>query len=192
MKWNYFSLGFEHILDIQGYDHILFLVALCLPFILKDWKKVLLLATAFTIGHSITLAFVTLDVLKVSARLVEFVIPITIALTALYDLINNNKGVLVSYFWALFFGFIHGMGFSNFLKSAILPGEENMVVVQLLVFNLGIELGQIIIVLITLTILTIIHRFTKQFKISKRPAYIFFFAIAIIIWSIYMAVGRYY
>jgi uncharacterized membrane protein YqjE len=110
----------------------------------------------------------------------------------LYDLINNNKGVIVSYFWALFFGFIHGMGFSNFLKSAILPGEENMVVVQLLVFNLGIELGQIIIVLITLTILTIIHRFTKQFKISKRPAYIFFFAIAIIIWSIYMAVGRYY
>ena len=192
MKWNYFRLGFEHILDIQGYDHILFLVALCLPFVLKDWKKVLLLATAFTIGHSVTLACVTFEWLKVDFRLVEFVIPITIALTALYDLINNNKGLVVSYFWALFFGFIHGMGFSNFLLSSMLPGEENQVIVQLLVFNLGIEVGQIIIVIITLILLTLIHHFTKKYLIRKRPAYSVVVALAIILWSVYMAVGRYY
>jgi len=192
MKWNYFLLGFEHILDVQGYDHILFLVALCLPFVFKDWKKVLVLATAFTIGHSITLACVVYDLIKIDFRLVEFVIPITIALTALYDLINSKKQLGVHYFWALFFGFIHGMGFSNFLKSAIIPGEESQLVVQLLVFNLGIEAGQIIIVLLTLGVFTGIHYLTKDYKIRRLPAYVVLLAVAIIVWSIYMAIGRYY
>lgn len=191
MGWNYFKLGFEHILDLNGYDHILFLIALCLPFVLKDWKKVLLLATAFTIGHSITLACVTFDLLKVSFSLVEFLIPVTIAFTALYDLINKNKRIKMSYFWALFFGFIHGMGFSNFLRSSVIPGEESQLVYQLLVFNIGIEIGQIIIVILTLCALTLIQRLTKEYKIFKRPAYIVILGIAIAAWSLYMAAGRY-
>lgn len=192
MKWNYFRLGFDHILDIQGYDHILFLVALCLPFLLKHWKKVLIMATAFTIGHSITLACVSLELIKVSAPLVELIIPITIALTALYDLLKKQGSIGLNYLGALLFGFIHGMGFSNFFKSSILPGEEHLVLVQLFVFNLGIEVGQVIIVILTLLILTLIRQFTKQWKLFKKPAYQVVLAILIILWSLFMASQRLY
>jgi hypothetical protein len=190
MKWNYFQLGFDHILDLQGYDHILFLVALCLPFLLKDWKKVVILATAFTIGHSITLACVSLEILKVSSSLVEFFIPVTIALTAMYDLIKKKNTIGLSYLVALLFGFIHGMGFSNFFKSSVLPGEEHLVIIQLLVFNLGIEVGQIIIVVITLIILALINLLTKDFKLFKKPAYQVILSVAIILWSLFMAYQR--
>lgn len=190
MIQNYFRLGFEHILDLEGYDHILFLVALCLPFLLKDWKRVLLMATAFTIGHSITLACVTLDIIKVSGTLVEFLIPVTIALTALYDLVKKQGTIGLSYVGALVFGFIHGMGFSNFLRSAVIPGEEDQLITQLLVFNIGIEVGQIIIVCIALLILTGLYRVTKEMKLMKKPAYQVVLAVGIIIWSLVMAGQR--
>ncbi len=190
MIQNYFRLGFEHILDLEGYDHILFLVALCLPFLLKDWKRVLLMATAFTIGHSITLACVTLDIIKVSGTLVEFLIPVTIALTALYDLVKKQGTIGLSYVGALVFGFIHGMGFSNFLRSAVMPGEEDQLITQLLVFNIGIEVGQIIIVCIALLILTGLYRVTKEMKLMKKPAYQVVLAVGIIIWSLVMAGQR--
>ncbi len=188
---NYFEIGFTHILDIKGYDHILFLTALCLPFLLKDWKRVLYLATAFTIGHSITLACVTLDVIKVSPDLIEFFIPVTIALTALYDLLKKQGTIGLSYIGALLFGFIHGMGFSNFLRSALLPGEENQLVWQLLVFNLGIEIGQIIIVIIALIFYTMIHHFTKDLKLFKKPGYQVIIGVIIIIWALIMASQRF-
>ena len=184
MKWNYFKLGLDHILDIQGYDHILFLVALCLPFLLKHWKKVLIMATAFTIGHSITLACVSLQLIKVSAPLVELIIPITIALTALYDLLKKQGSIGLNYLIALLFGFIHGMGFSNFFLSSILPGEEHLVLIQLFVFNVGIEIGQIIIVILTLLLFTLIHHFSKELKLFKKPAYQVILAILIIILSL--------
>lgn len=148
----YFELGLRHILDLEGFDHILFVIALCSLFTLRDWRKVLILITAFTIGHSVTLALSTLNVIRINASLVEFLIPLTLLVTALSNIFRkpNSSGlgsskVKLNYFYAVFFGLIHGLGFSNYLKSLL--GRESNVVLQLLAFNLGIELGQIVIVL---------------------------------------------
>lgn len=150
----YFGLGKDHILDIgNGYDHILFVMALCAVYVITDWKKILVLVTAFTIGHSITLALATLRIISVNTELIEFLIPLTILLTAILNLFSNeervysNKRIIHTNYWlALFFGFIHGMGFSNYLRSLL--GKEESIFTPLLSFNLGLEVGQIIIVAI--------------------------------------------
>ena len=147
----YFKLGAEHILDIAGYDHILFVVALCALYVAQDWKKVLILVTAFTIGHSITLALSTLNIINVRTDIIEFLIPVTIFVSAFSNILRKSNTlrpgfINVNYFFALFFGLIHGLGFSNYLKSLL--GRNESVVGQLLAFNLGLELGQIIIVTI--------------------------------------------
>ena len=154
----YLRLGFAHITDPAGYDHILFVVALCAVYELKGWKKVLVLVTAFTIGHSITLALSTLNFVIVRSKLIEFLIPITILVTALGNffyqspvtIFDKERPSYLRYIFALVFGFIHGLGFSTYLKS-LLGGSTN-VVAQLFAFNLGLELGQILIVLCVLTL----------------------------------------
>ncbi len=155
----YLQLGFEHIADLKGYDHILFIVALCAVYPLKSWKKVALLVTAFTLGHSLTLALAVLDVIRIPAATVELLIPVTILLTALYNAALSEKqeqsGLWTRragahYALASTFGLIHGMGFSNFLRAMLLPGEENELWQQLLAFNLGVEVGQLLIVLVVL------------------------------------------
>lgn len=146
----YFVLGREHILDyLNGYDHILFVVALCTVYTLSDWARVLILVTAFTIGHSITLALATLGIISVNSEVVEFLIPLTILVTAISNLFRKQEQFVTSriqlnYAFALFFGLIHGMGFSNYLRALL--GKNESIVMQLLAFNLGLELGQIIIV----------------------------------------------
>lgn len=145
----YFDLGKEHILDTNGYDHILFVIALCIVYALRDWKKVLILVTAFTVGHSITLALSTLEIITVRAELIEFLIPVTILITAASNLAGrtdtpSDGSMKLNYGYAAFFGLIHGMGFSNYLKGIL--GRDETIVTQLLAFNLGLELGQIIIV----------------------------------------------
>ena len=144
----YLKLGFEHLLDLAAYDHLLFVIALTVVYQLTEWKKLLVLVTAFTIGHSITLALAVLDIIQFPKDIIEWLIPVTILLTAFYNLFTANKSTKlnVKYIAALFFGLIHGMGFSNFLKSALMPGEEHLLVWQLLAFNLGIEMGQLLIV----------------------------------------------
>lgn len=150
----YFSLGKDHILDYaNGYDHILFVVALCALYIMRDWKKLLILVTAFTVGHSVTLALSTLEIVTVDPAVIEFLIPLTILITAVSNLFRNEDhqtvlSLQLNYAYALFFGLIHGLGFSNYLKSILGRGES--IVTQLLAFNLGLELGQIIIVVIFL------------------------------------------
>lgn len=146
----YFSLGKDHILDYaNGYDHILFVIALCAVYLAREWKKILILVTSFTIGHSITLALATLNVISVNADLVEFLIPLTIFLTAFANLFRKEDKMTAqpfqtNYLLALFFGLIHGMGFSNYLRAIL--GKDQSIVTQLLAFNLGLEFGQIIIV----------------------------------------------
>jgi len=152
----FLTLGFEHISDIKAYDHILFLVALCAIYRLSEWKKVLILVTAFTIGHSITLALAALDIISFSTKVVEFLIPVTILLTSFFNVWKRNKEgtakglfskkINITYLLALFFGTIHGMGFSNFLRATIMPGEEDTFITQLFAFNIGVELGQLLIV----------------------------------------------
>jgi hypothetical protein len=150
----YFQLGIQHILDIKGFDHILFVVALCAIYITRDWKKILILVTAFTIGHSITLALATLRLLKVDSDWVEFLIPTTIAITALSNIFkpkpSSGRGIQINYFFALFFGLIHGLGFSNYLRSLL--GKEASLFEPLLAFNLGLEVGQLVIVAIFMVV----------------------------------------
>lgn len=145
----YYGLGFDHILDVNGYDHILFVIALCALYQSTDWKKVLILVTAFTIGHSITLAMATLRIINVNADLIEFLIPVTILFTAISNLFTKEGKIaegriLRNYLYAGFFGLIHGLGFSNYLRALL--GEDTTIVMQLFAFNLGLEVGQIIIV----------------------------------------------
>lgn len=150
----YFELGRDHILDYKnGYDHILFVVALCALYTISDWRRVLILVTAFTIGHSITLALATLEIIKVSSAWVEFLIPVTIFITAVSNIFKDESGIQVgpvqlNYLYAAFFGLIHGLGFSSFLRSIL--GRDKSIITQLLAFNVGLEFGQIIIVVILL------------------------------------------
>lgn len=149
----YLELGFEHLLDLDGYDHILYLVTLCAIYSIKDWKKVLYLATAFTIGHSITLALNAYDFVSIPSSWIETLIPVTIILTAVYNLIVANRqksNAGVGYFLAIGFGLIHGMGISNFLKTMMSPDESLMA--ALLGFNIGVELAQIVVVVISLIV----------------------------------------
>ncbi|GAB2617069.1 HupE/UreJ family protein [Belliella aquatica] len=148
----YFELGYKHILDLKGFDHILFVIALCAIYLARDWKKILILVTAFTIGHSITLALATLNLIKVNSNLIEFLIPVTIAITALANVFkpkpSNSRGIQINYIFAIFFGLIHGLGFSNYLRSLL--GREASIFQPLLAFNIGLEVGQLAIVAIFL------------------------------------------
>ena len=151
----YFGLGKDHILDVNGYDHILFVIALSILYSLREWRRVLILVTAFTLGHSITLALATLEIIKVDVALIEFLIPVTILITAVSNIIRKGDGptgrsLQLNYAYAAFFGLIHGMGFSTYLKSIL--GRDHTIFTQLLAFNLGLELGQIIIVLFFLVV----------------------------------------
>ncbi len=142
----YFQLGIQHIADIKAYDHILFVIALCVIYKLEDWRKLLILITAFTLGHSLTLGLSALNILVFPSDVIEFLIPVTIFITAVLNLTRKNdanKMNAVNYFLPLFFGFIHGSGFSNYFRSLI--GKEDSVVKPLFAFNLGIEVGQLII-----------------------------------------------
>ncbi len=160
----YLNLGIEHITDLNGYDHILFLTALAAVYLLKDWKKVIVLITAFTIGHSTTLALATLNILNIPTDLIEFLIPVTIFISAFSDFFydkqkNAEKIHHLKYILAMFFGLIHGLGFSNYLRELL--GNEENIVSPLFAFNVGLELGQIIIVAAYLTLATVLVSLAK-------------------------------
>lgn len=161
----YFELGWQHILDLGGYDHILFVSALCGIYILGDWKKIIILVTAFTLGHSLALALSVLQIVQVDSALIEFLIPLSIVVTCVSNILRrkSNDNGKVKYWIAAFFGLIHGMGFSNYLRSLL--GNESDLFVPLFGFNLGLEFGQIIIVIL---VLLLAHIVIKTFKVSKR------------------------
>ncbi len=160
----YLHLGIEHITDLNGYDHILFLTALAAVYLLKDWKKVLILVTAFTIGHSVTLALATLRVINIPTGLIEFLIPVTIFISGFSDFfykekVNDKKLHHFKYGLAMFFGLIHGLGFSNYLRNLL--GNEENIVSPLFAFNIGLEIGQIIIVITYLSLASFLVYFLK-------------------------------
>ena len=143
----YLQLGFEHIIDLQGYDHMLYLMASVVVFPLRQWKKILWLVTAFTVGHSISLAFAVLGWIQIDAGLVEIGIALTICTTALNNLsVRFQKHTLRRIFLTnIFFGLIHGVGFSNFLKNFLTKQED--IIAPLFAFNIGLEMGQLLIVI---------------------------------------------
>jgi hypothetical protein len=184
----YLEWGFEHIADWRGIDHLLFLAALCLRYQFPDWKKLLILVTAFTIGHSITLALSIFSFIDVPIDWIEFLIPITIVITAVSNIFvkkfSFSRRFPAIYFFALFFGCIHGLGFSNYLKSLL--GNSMAVLPRLLAFNVGLEIGQLLIVLGILIIsLTAVHLFR-----CNRREYILYFAGAISALALQMAIER--
>ncbi len=185
----YFTLGRQHIADWQGIDHILFILALCLRYQFTDWKKILILVTAFTLGHSITLALSVLNVVHFSTKWIEFLIPVTIGITAISN-VFVKKFVFKSkfpfiYFLALAFGFIHGLGFSNYLKSLL--GKDNNIIVQLLAFNIGLEVGQVLIVIGVLLISLIL---VGLLKVGRRE-YILWMSGGIFALAMEMCLHRY-
>lgn len=183
----YFDLGWHHILDWKGYDHILFVMVLCGTYLLTDWRRVLILVTAFTIGHSITLALSVLKLITVKTDLIEFLIPVTILVTALSNIFAGKgkpKGTRLKYILALFFGLIHGMGFSNYLNSLL--GKSTNIVAELFAFNIGLEFGQVIIVIGILLISFVLINILKV----KRWDWNFFLSSAIFGISFIMAAER--
>ncbi|WP_018612629.1 HupE/UreJ family protein [Segetibacter koreensis] len=184
----YFTLGWEHIISLDALDHQLFILALIVLYTLKEWKQVLILVTAFTIGHSITLALSTLHVLTVPSRLVEFLIPCTILITAAANIIkpaHGHRKVESNYFLAMFFGFIHGLGFANALQFML--ARDQSLGLSLLSFNLGLEAGQIMVVVI---LLLLAHIFIYFLKINRKYWIITISALVLVV-SIKMAIERF-
>ncbi len=141
----YFKTGWEHIISPGALDHLLFIAALAAVYLVKDWKQLLILVTAFTIGHSLTLALSVYDLLRLKDEWVEFLIPLTIVLTALFNFFVKDlsrKPLRLNYFLALFFGLVHGMGFANTIRFMLSKSQD--VFVPLLSFNIGLEAGQIV------------------------------------------------
>lgn len=179
----YLELGFKHILDLDGLDHLLFLVVLVIGFQLRDWKSVLILATAFTLGHSITLALAAMELVKVNSNWIEILIAASIALTAAYNLITAGKEGKARYGAALFFGLIHGLGFSNFFRSIL--GTDS-IVGPLLAFNLGVEVAQVLIVLGVIIASTMIQKLAKN---SRKPL-VYGVSGLVLCWAVKMVVER--
>ena len=184
----YLHLGYKHIIDINGSDHILFILALMIRYSWNEWQKILILVTAFTIGHSFTLALSTLNWISFPVAFIELLIPITILITALANFtISSSKTPSkypIIYYLALFFGFIHGLGFSNYLK--MLLGKEESILGPLFAFNLGLELGQLLIVGLLLIISFI---FVNLFKVDKKR-YVQTGSVIAIILALNMVVDR--
>ncbi len=167
--WIYFQIGLKHVLDIHAYDHVLFLIALAIPFSFSDWKRIVLLVTLFTIGHTMALMLSVFDIIVIKVNVVELLIPITILITAFFNLFtagksNKKESINIVFFITLFFGIIHGLGFSNYFKS-ILGGDATSKIVSLLEFALGIEAAQILVVFVVLILSYIVQ---TVFRFSKR------------------------
>ena len=167
--WVYFQIGLHHVLDIQAYDHVLFMMALVLPFTFKDWKRLLFSVTLFTVGHTTALLLSVYEILVIKASIVELLIPITILITAIFNLFtigktNRKENLNLIFLITLFFGIIHGLGFSNYFKT-LLGGSSNSKLIPLLEFALGIEGAQITVVLV---MLIVAYSVQSLFKFSRR------------------------
>ena len=161
----YINLGFQHISDLAGYDHILFLLALCAVYSIDQWRRLFILVTAFTVGHSITLALSSFGWVVIPSHIIEFLIPVTILITAIRNvavppsdqLTDDQTNMTGHYLVALCFGFIHGMGFSNYFRALMM--DSSSITIPLLGFNLGIEIGQLLVVSIVVIVASLVVKF---------------------------------
>ncbi len=172
----YFSLGWEHIISRDALDHQLFILALAAIYLLKDWRQVLVLVTAFTIGHSLTLALTVLNVIHFPSGWIEFLIPCTIVATAVTNFFQKSftpGSIRINYFLALFFGLIHGMGFANKLRYIL--AEDQSIGWSLFGFNVGLEAGQIAVVIV---VLALSYLFVQLLNVNRREWVIFTSAAA--------------
>jgi hypothetical protein len=161
---SYLKLGYQHIVDISSLDHILFVITLCAVYHLSEWRKIAIVITAFTVGHSITLVLAALGIIVPNRYVIELLIPVTILISAVFNLVAYkikipSAKLYVKYAFALFFGLIHGMSFSSFFSD--LMGDASAVVLPLFSFNVGIELGQFFVIFLYYSLVYLFHRFTK-------------------------------
>lgn len=164
----YLQQGVNHITDLNGLDHMIFIMTLCAVFTFSQWRQILILVTAFTIGHTITLAISGLQIISINQKLVETLIPVTILLTSIFNITgksNSTKRFQLNYLLALAFGLIHGMGFSNFFRAMMMGISNDSIMFPLFSFNLGIEIGQLLIVGSLLLALIL---FTATFNVKHR------------------------
>ncbi len=167
----YFGLGWEHIISLDALDHQLFIAALAAIYLLNDWKQVLILVTAFTIGHSLTLALSVFDIIRFPSNWVEFLIPVTIVITAISNLFQKKfteRSIRINYFLALFFGLIHGMGFANSIRFML--AKDQNIGWGLFGFNVGLEVGQIVVVLI---LLIVAHLIVNLSRVNRKDWVLF-------------------
>ena len=166
--WFNVEYGINHVLDINAYDHVLFLIVLTIPYVFKNWKRVLILVSVFTLGHTLSLTLAAYGAVSVSGKLVEFLIPVTILIVALFNVFTAGKGaqkekIGILFISTLFFGLVHGLGFAREFKMFV--GSSDSKLVPLLEFALGIEIAQIIIVFL---VLFFGFLFQTVFRFSKR------------------------
>ncbi len=183
----YFKLGWDHIISIDALDHLLFILVLAAVYTLNEWRQVLILVTAFTIGHSITLALSTLDLIRIDSKLVEFLIPCTIIITAVTNLFQKTfrtGAIRINYLLALFFGLIHGLGFANTLRFML--ARDQSLGWALFGFNIGLEAGQVMIVLL---ILIMAQLFLFYLKVLRRD-WVLFISAAVFSLALKMALER--
>ena len=187
--WFNVKYGINHVLDPNGYDHVLFLMVLAVPYVFKDWKRVLILVSMFTLGHTLSLVLAAYDVVSVNGQLVEFLIPVTILVAAIYNVFTagkkdrgNKVGLL--FFATLFFGLIHGLGFAREFK--MFAGQSEDKIELLIEFALGIEIAQVIIVFVVLFLgylFQTIFRFTRRDWVMVLSAIVIGLVIPMIIQS---------
>ena len=163
--WLLIKMGFQHVWDWQGYDHLLFLAALCLPFAVRQWKRLLGLVTIFTVGHSLSLVLATYGVVRVSMTWIEFLIPLSILIAALYNIVwapkTTVKSALTPLVVTLFFGVIHGFGFASYFD--LIKDSDSSLGVSLLAFALGIESAQVLLALLVLVLnVVVLYVFTAS------------------------------
>jgi len=183
----YFEIGWEHIISKNALDHQLFIAAIAAIYLLKDWKQVLILVTAFTIGHSVTLALSVFDVIRFSSSWVEFLIPCTIIVTAGSNLFQKKftpKSIRINYFLALAFGLIHGMGFANSIRFML--ASDQSVGWGLFGFNVGLEVGQVVVVVVLLLLAYLI---INIFRVNRRE-WVIFLSAAVFSLALKMALER--
>jgi hypothetical protein len=191
--WFNIQYGINHVLDLNAYDHVLFLIVLTVPYMFKDWKRVLLLVSMFTLGHTLSLILAVYDIISVKAQMVEFLIPITILIVAVFNVFTSGKGaqkekIGILFLSTLFFGLIHGLGFAREFK--MLLGDTDNKLILLFEFALGIELSQIIIVFVVLFIgflMQTIFRFNKRDWIMIISAIVVGLVIPMILNSEFLA-----
>ena len=160
---SFVQLGFRHIVDIEAMDHILFLVALAAIYRLRDARNALWVVTAFTIGHSISLALAVTGTLNLPSALIEFLIPVTIVVTGLENLLRTSWGVRYRPVFAGVFGLVHGAGFANYLKALFVEH----IAAPLFGFNVGIEVGQILVLLAAAILLAMLDRAIATLRVSN-------------------------
>jgi hypothetical protein len=183
----FFKLGWSHIISIEALDHLYFIGVLAVIYSFNKWKQVLVLVTAFTIGHSLTLILSVLDVIRFNTEYVEFAIPCTIVFSAGMNMIANKEksgASSIQYILALLFGLVHGMGYANAIRFMLFSGKG--LGMALFGFNLGLESGQIFVVLLILFFVLV----TQKYKICTHRKLVMLFSALILVLSLKMAVER--